>query len=98
MKRFILCFFLGLLAFIATSGMFILKYHVVGKENQLARLQNQIQKNNRSIRILKAEWTNLNDPKRIRALMQKNTKLTIIKSAQIIEWKDIDVRYEGSAP
>lgn len=98
MKRFLLTLFLGTLAFIACSGMFSLKYHVMGKEHYLAQLQNEIQKNKRSIHILNAEWANLTEPKRIRSLMQDNTKLTPIKNDQIIEWSDVDVRYERTGP
>ena len=94
MKRFLLTFFTALLAFIACSGMFALKYHVVKKERQLAQLQDQIQKDERSIHILNAEWANLTNPKRIRKLMEKNTKLKPIQPAQVIEWTDIDERYE----
>ena len=89
MKRFIFYFLFGLMAFLATSGMFILKYHVVGKERTLANIHKQIVDNNRSIHILRAEWTNLSDSKRLRILVEKNTKLQKIKPAQIIHWEDI---------
>ena len=77
------------MAFLATSGMFILKYHVVGKERSLARMHNQIEQNYRSIHILQAEWTNLSDSKRLRILVEKNTDLQKIESKQIIHWKDV---------
>ena len=92
MKRFLFTFFMGLLAFIACSGMFSLKYHVVAREHYLKHLQLEIQKNKRSIHILNAEWANLTDPKRIHALMEKNTQLQPIKTSQVIEWSDIDER------
>ncbi|MBP5534151.1 MAG: hypothetical protein J6Y03_01415 [Alphaproteobacteria bacterium] len=89
MKRFIFYFLFGLMAFLTTSGMFILKYHVVSKEKSLARMHRQIVQNNRSIHILRAEWTNLSDAKRLRILVEKNTSLQKIKPAQIIHWNDI---------
>lgn len=89
MKRFFFYFLLGLMAFLATSGMFILKYHVVGKEKTLARIHRQIGQNNRSIHILQAEWANLSDAKRLRVLVEKNTSLQKIKPAQIIHWEDV---------
>ena len=97
MKRFLITFFFGLLAFIACSGMFSLKYHVVGREHYLRHLQEEIQKNKRSIHILNAELSNLTDPRRIRALI-KNTKLEPVQTSQIIEWSDVDVRYERTVP
>ena len=97
MKRFLLSFFFGLLAFIACSGMFSLKYHVVAREAYLAKIQTQIQNNLRSIHILNAEWSNLTEPRRIRVLML-NTNLKPIQTTQVIDWADIDERYEGTAP
>lgn len=96
MKRFIFYFLFGLMAFLATSGMFILKYHVVGKERALARTHDQIIQNNRSIHILQAEWTNLSDAKRLRILVEKNTELQKIKPTQVIHWNDIAFE-EGGA-
>ena len=98
MKRFFFYFLLGLMAFLTTSGMFILKYHVVGKEKALAHIHKQIEQNNRSIHILQAEWANLSDSKRLRILVEKNTSLQKIKPAQIIHWEDIafQEKQEGS--
>lgn len=95
MKKFIFYFLFGLMAFLATSGMFILKYHVVSKERTLARIHRQIAQNNRSIHILQAEWTNLSDSKRLRILVEKNTKLQKIKPSQIIRWEDVAFQQEG---
>lgn len=98
MKRFFFYFLLGLMAFLATSGMFILKYHVVGKEKTLARIHRQIGQNNRSIHILQAEWANLSDAKRLRVLVEKNTSLQKIKPAQVVHWEDVafQEKKEGS--
>lgn len=97
MKRFIFYFLFGLMAFLATCGMFILKYHVVGKERSLARMHNQIEQNYRSIHILQAEWTNLSDAKRLRILVEKNTTLQKIKPAQVIHWNDVAFEEKGGA-
>lgn len=89
MKRFLFnCFFL-LCALIACAGMFILKYQVLDKEEQLAALQNQIIQNQRTIHVLKAEWTHLNDPQRIRLLIAGHTQLDVIKPSQIIQLEDV---------
>lgn len=92
MKRFIFYFLFALMAFCATSGMFVLKYHVVGKEASLARMHRQIVRNNRSIHILRAEWTNLNNPKRLRVLVDKNTLLQKVKPSQIIDWENVALK------
>ena len=89
MKRFLFnCFFL-LCALIACSGMFILKYQVLDKEEQLKSLHAQIIQNQRTIHVLKAEWTHLNDPERIRFLIAHHTTLNVIKSNQLIELEDV---------
>ena len=95
MKRFILCFLFGLMAFSAACGMFMLKYHVIGKEIKLSQMHKQILKNNRSIHILRAEWVNLNNPERLKDLKKENTQLESIKSSQIIRWKDIKEKDGG---
>ncbi len=89
MKRFLFnCFFL-LCALISCAGMFILKYQVLDKEEQLASLQSKIIQNQRTIHVLKAEWTHLNDPQRIRLLIAGHTQLNVIKSSQIIRLEDV---------
>ena len=96
MRRFIFYFLFGLIAFCAAGGMFILKYHVMSKEAQLVRIHRQIVQNNRSIHILKAEWTNLNNPKRLRALLEKDTDLNKITASQIVDWTDIQEKSVNS--
>ena len=95
MKRFILYFFCGLIAFCTTCGMFMLKYHVLAKQNELAQLHRKIMQNNRSIHILKAEWTNLSNPERLKMLADKNTQLQPVKANQIIRFSQIaDIQKE----
>lgn len=89
MKRFFFYFFFCLLAFSSACGMFILKFHVINKETQLAKMHNQIKENNRSIHVLRAEWTNLNNPDRLIILAKENTTLTPVKQNQIINWDNV---------
>ncbi len=89
MKRFLFnCLFL-LCALVACAGMFILKYQVLDKEEQLATLRYKIIQNQRTIHVLKAEWTHLNDPERIRLLIAGHTTLNVIKPTQIIRLEDV---------
>ena len=98
MKRFLLTFFLAILAFVASSGMFLLKYHVIEREHYLKKVQSEINKNKRSIHILNAEWATLSDPKRIRILVDTQTTLKPVQLPQVLEWDDIDKRYERTDP
>lgn len=89
MKHFIFSFFFALMAFSSACGMFILKFHVMNKEVQLTKMHKQIMDNNRSIHVLKAEWTNLNNPERLIVLTKENTSLTPTKQSQIINWDNV---------
>ena len=91
MKRLIFSLLFALMAFSSACGMFILKFHVLNKEVQLSKIHKQITQNNRSIHVLRAEWTNLNNPNRLVILAKENTSLQPIKQSQIINWNDINV-------
>ena len=88
MRRFVFYLFFVLLAFASACGMFILKFHVVEKEEKLSQMHKQISNNNRSIHVLKAEWENLNDHKRLVVLAKENTKLSPQKQTQLTDWDD----------
>ena len=90
MKRFFFYIFFGLMAFSSACGMFMLKFLVVNKEAQLAQMHKQIIENNRSTHVLRAEWSNLNNPGRLHVLAKENTSLSPIKQSQIIHWDNIE--------
>ncbi len=92
MKRFLFNMIFVLLAFMSSAGMFILKYQVIVQEEKLASLQHEIIKNQRTIHVLKAEWSHLNDPERIRTLIEAHTKLAVVKSTQIIQLEDVALK------
>lgn len=92
MKRFLFNMFFVLLAFVSSAGMFILKYQVIDQEEKLAALQHNILRNQRTIHVLKAEWSHLNDPERIRALIEAHTTLAVVKPAQIIRLEDVAMK------
>ena len=91
MKRFFFYFFFCLMAFSSACGMFILKFHVINKETRLTKMHKQIKENNRTIHVLRAEWTNLNNPDRLVSLAKENTTLVPIKQSQIIAWENVKV-------
>lgn len=85
MKRWgvnLLCF---VIAIASGVGMFMLKYQVIEKEEQLYRLHRQIAFDKREIHMLKGDWASLNDPERLRALVAEQTNYKRIGAAQIIE-------------
>ena len=66
----------------------------MNKEVQLTKMHKQIMDNNRSIHVLKAEWTNLTNPERLIVLTKENTSLEPSKQSQIIDWDDVGVAHE----
>ena len=94
MKRFFFYFFFCLMAFSSACGMFILKFHVINKEIQLSKTHKEITENNRSIHVLKAEWSNLTNPDRLVVLAKENTILEPTNQSQIIRWENLRVTPE----
>jgi len=66
-------------------GMFMLKYQVIEKEEQLYRLHRQIAFDKREIHMLKGDWASLNDPERLRALVGEQTNFKHVGAGQIID-------------
>lgn len=57
-------------------GLYLLKYEVKSIEQELAQTQDEIQKTNERLTVLKAEWSFLNRPERIEALTRKHLDLS----------------------
>ncbi len=76
----------------AGIGMFVLKYRVIEKEEELFRIHKQIAADKREIHMLKGDWALLNDPERLRALVEKQTNLKAIGANQVIEVSNLPAR------
>ncbi len=72
--------------------MFVLKYQVIEKEKELARIHRQILADKREIHMLNADWALLNDPERLLALVEQQTDFKIIKARQVISLSDVPYR------
>lgn len=72
------------LALCVGVGLFLLKYEVQSLEEKLARLNGEIRHNQESIHILKAEWSYLNDPERLRELNERHLSLKAFRPDQIV--------------
>lgn len=92
MKRFLFNSFFLFCALLMCALMFTMKYKVLDKEGTLTQLHREIVQNQRAIHVLKAEWAHLNDPERLRRLIDKQTTLSVVKSGQIIRLEDIPLR------
>jgi len=81
MQRSTVLFFL--LAIIVGFVLFKVKYEVVEIEQKLAQTQQQIEREKENIHILKAEWSHLNEPQRLKKLAEKYLDIVPTKSEQI---------------
>lgn len=76
-------------------GMFVMKNQVQTLENELNRINRSIQDDVKSIHVLKAEWSHLNSPSRLRTLANKHILLNPVKPEQIINYSALPFNYEG---
>jgi hypothetical protein len=64
-------------------AMFQVKYEVARREEELARLNRQIAQSLEATRVLKAEWSFLNQPARLDQLARRHLGLVPIGTAQL---------------
>ena len=79
------------IATLSGMGMFLLKYHVLDKEKELALLRRQIMSDNRELHLLKADWAVLTDPQHLRELI-KETDLKPLLGKQIVNPDEVENR------
>ena len=77
-------------------GSFILKNQVHDLELELSRINQDIQKDVKSIHVLKAEWSHLNNPSRLRRLAEEHISLNKLRSEQIINYSALPFEYENN--
>ena len=75
-------------------GMFVMKNQVQNLENELASINRNIEEDVKTIHLLKAEWSHLNNPSRLRALATKHISLNQVKAEQIINYSALPFDYE----
>lgn len=83
------------LTFLLGSGLLVMKNQVQNLENQLVSINKDIQEDIKTIHILKAEWSHLNSPKRLRLLAEKHILLNPVKAEQIINYSQVPFEYEN---
>jgi cell division protein FtsL len=81
-----------LLVAIAGFGLFELKYRVQSQEQELARLDRQIQNDRNEIQVLRAEWAHLNDPHRLADLARRYLDLAPVAGVQIVRFETLPAR------
>jgi hypothetical protein len=71
-------------------GLFFVKHEVKDQERRLAELNADIQRNQEAIHVLKAEWSYLNDPARLRALSEKYLSMKPVAPSQVADLSAIN--------
>ena len=64
-------------------------------ENELNSINREIQDDERNIHVLKAEWSHLNSPARLRNLVKKHISLNPLQAEQIINYSALPFDYEN---
>lgn len=63
--------------------LFVVKYEVKDLEHRLSGLNAEIHRNQETIHILRAEWSYLNDPVRLRTLSEKHLGMKPVTPTQV---------------
>lgn len=64
-------------------GLYFVKHQVKEQEAHLSELNREIQSNQEAIHVLKAEWSFLNDPARLKDLSEKYLSMKVITPSQV---------------
>lgn len=80
------------IALIAAIGVFVLKHEVQKLEGELSQLHRQIVNDQEALHVLKAEWSHLNQPERLKELAQRHLGLEALEPGQIVGFEDLPYR------
>jgi len=83
-----------LITVVICSCYFILTNDVQNLEKELAQINKDIENDIRDIHILEADWSELNNPERLRELAGKYISLDFIKPEQIINYSALPLEGE----
>jgi len=78
-------------------GMFVMKNQVQALESELNRINRSIQDDVKSIHVLKAEWSHLNSPSRLRQLATRHISLNQVRPEQIINYSALPFDYQADS-
>lgn len=87
-----------LLAGALSLALFSVKYQVQDLEEELAGLNRSIKVEQQAVRVLKAEWSHLNNPERLRGLAKRHLGLDPVLPKQMQTLQSISERKEMQIP
>ena len=79
-------------------GSLVLKNTVQELEGQLNSINRGIQDDIKTIHVLKAEWSHLNTPSRLRQLVAKHISLNPVQAEQIINYSHMKTANRENSP
>lgn len=83
-------------AVIALSiGLYDIKYRAEAAEKRANQITRDIASEREGIRVLRAEWSYLNQPERIQELARRYTTLEPLKAAQIGSFADVPMPHKA---
>jgi cell division protein FtsL len=83
---------------LASIGTFELKYRVQAQEQELTKLDRQIQRDRDDIQVLRAEWAHLNDPSRLADLARRHLDLAPVAGVQMVGFEMLPARPAPDSP
>ncbi len=79
----------SLLAVSTVIALFVVKYQVQDLEGALTQINREIYDNRQAVHVLKAEWSHLNEPNRLRYLIARHLNLGPLENAQFTRPSDL---------
>jgi hypothetical protein len=73
-------------------------YRVKAKEQALSQIKTQIVREREAMRVLKAEWSYLNQPERLQALARRHLALAPTGAGQIVVLTSLPVKGVAASP
>lgn len=74
--------------------LFGVKYQVQDLEGELTRIEREILGEERAIHVLRAEWSHLNAPERLRQLAARHLDLSPVTAHQLVNFEDLPDKLE----
>ena len=80
------------------TGLYHLKAQVEEQEKELARIQRAIEDEREAIQVLRAEWSYLNQPERLRRIAGARLELQPVSQRQLASLERLAQRLAEAAP
>lgn len=87
-----------MITILTSFALYRVKYEASASAGQVARLRAEIAEEQKTVAILKAEWSHLNQPARLQELSSRYLDLKPIDVHQIVTFQDLPQRSQEADP